>query len=163
MHKYQAMDVFGIDESIDKTSLKGLYLSLIKKYHPDVNASGLHMTQLINQAYDVLKDLDFIDREGKASNLDLSEELEKAINLACQLVGVEIELCGTWLWVRGDTKQHKEALKEGGFTFHSKKVCWYWTKAPRKRRYNKQLEMDDIRAKYGSKGFKSDQHQYLGV
>ncbi|MFK7822800.1 MAG: DnaJ family molecular chaperone [Oligoflexales bacterium] len=164
MNKYQAMDVFGIEESINKTSLKGLYLQLIKRYHPDVNTSGLHMTQLINEAYDVLKALESIEREGSSfTNLDLSEELSEAIELACRLVGVEIELCGTWLWVRGDTKQHKEALKQAGFRFHSKKIAWYWTAAPQKRRYGKQLDMEDIRTKYGSKGFKSNHIQHIGA
>ena len=39
--------------------------------------------------------------------------------------GIEIEVCGSWVWVSGDTKPHKERLKALGFCWHSKKHCWY--------------------------------------
>ena len=29
--------------------------------------------------------------------------------------GLEIEICGLWMWVGGETKKHKDALKDAGY------------------------------------------------
>ena len=35
--------------------------------------------------------------------------------------GLVWEVCGTWLWASGNTKEHKEVLKSLGFHYASKK------------------------------------------
>jgi len=37
------------------------------------------------------------------------------------LIGVDIEICGAWVWVTGDTRTHKEVLKENGYKYASKR------------------------------------------
>ena len=52
------------------------------------------------------------------------ELLEKIVALK-QLPGLEINLCGSWVWIGGDTKPNKDALKPLG--------CW-WAAKKQKRR-----------------------------
>ena len=63
---------------------------------------------------------------------------------------LKIELIGTWVWVSGDTKPVKEELKKLGFSWHSKKVCWYLALSG-KYRPNRRASSNkmDIKRKYG--------------
>lgn len=58
----------------------------------------------------------------------LAEQAEFAEILAVLmgLKGLEIEICGNWLWIGGDTKENKDALKGAGCKWASKKKLWYW-------------------------------------
>ncbi len=38
---------------------------------------------------------------------------------------IKVEKIGTWLWIGGDTKPHKEELKELGFRWSRKRSKWY--------------------------------------
>lgn len=42
------------------------------------------------------------------------------------LTGITVKLVGTWLWISGDTKSNKEALKDLGCVWASKKKVWTW-------------------------------------
>ena len=80
------------------------------------------------------------------------ELLEKIVALK-QLPGLEINLCGSWVWIGGDTKPNKDALKSLGCWWAAKKKLWYWhlpveTKHYRRR---KAKTMEGIEAKYGKK------------
>ena len=73
------------------------------------------------------------------------EIIEKLIHLD----GIEIEICGTWIWLTGNTYFHREYLKEIGCRWSSGHKKWYWTEAPF---YNKSSKksMERIRLEYGS-------------
>jgi len=68
------------------------------------------------------------------------------------LEGIEAEICGKWLWVSGETRQHANTLKGAGLKFARKKVKWYWRPDGYKRRNKrgKTMPMSHIRDKYGS-------------
>lgn len=64
--------------------------------------------------------------------------------------GIEIEVCGSWVWVTGDTKPHKEELKALSFRWSSNKSAWYFHRDGYKKRSKKSLTLDEIRGYYGS-------------
>ena len=66
---------------------------------------------------------------------------------------------GQWLWVSGDTKEHKEKLKELGFKWASKKKMWYFGEL--KGRNHKEQSIEDIKAKYGSETLKSKEKKQI--
>lgn len=53
---------------------------------------------------------------------DLSETLREKAAWSLSLDGVETELCGVWLWLHGETRKHKDALKEQGFRWSPRKA-----------------------------------------
>lgn len=53
-----------------------------------------------------------------------SPKINEAINAIIGL-NLTIEMRGTWVWVTGDTKPQKEALKAAGYKWSPKKVAWY--------------------------------------
>ena len=66
------------------------------------------------------------------------------------LNGLEIEICGSWLWIGGNTKENKEALKGAGCKWANKKKLWYWHAGEWVKKIRKTLSMDEIRDLHGS-------------
>jgi len=152
-----AAKVLGISGEITPEIVTAAYRRAAMKYHPDRNPAGLVMMKAVNAARDALADF--------RGNLNHSEQaasyggdLNDAISHLLHSVGLNLEICGSWLWVTGETKAHKDVIKayetESGnkFRWHSKKTAWYFApndfKGRRKFRGNK--SMDDIRDTYGS-------------
>lgn len=52
---------------------------------------------------------------------ETSQEIQLLIADLLKLDGIEIEIIGCFVWITGDTKLHKERLKELRFRWHSKK------------------------------------------
>lgn len=69
-----------------------------------------------------------------------------------EIPGIDIELCGSWFWISGNTIPVKHELKKLGFCWASRKQMWYWTPLPRKS-YKQSMSMGHIRNKYGSFNF----------
>ena len=80
------------------------------------------------------------------------EEFRQIIDLLMKLEGIDVELCGSWLWIGGNTKEHKDALKAAGCRWCSKKKLWSWHHPEEGQRYSKRgnKDMSYIRTKYGS-------------
>ena len=85
------------------------------------------------------------------------EEFRQIIDLLMKLEGIEVELCGSWLWIGGNTKEHKDALKAAGCRWCSKKKLWSWHHPEEGQRYSKRgnKDMSYIRTKYGSQTFQA--------
>ena len=143
----------------DLKELHKLYVKLSKENHPDRGGNAESMKE-INVEYRQLKeqfksgvnfgdnaDKDFADIEG----------LQDVLSIICGLAGIEIELCGTWLWISGNTKAHKETLKKAGCFWASKKMQWYWhSKTAEKPLSRGRATIEYIRFKYGSQIIRED-------
>lgn len=145
--------------------LRKQYRDLLKKYHPD-NANGsTEATQEINAEYDRLFKMLKEQHESKSadsSNTKQSEysknmydwENDKALREVLQKIinfdGIEILICGQWIWVSGNTYSYKKELKEIGFKWASTKKQWYFHTEIFRKKSHKTLSMDDIRNYYGS-------------
>lgn len=81
-----------------------------------------------------------------------ASEYSELINELIKLHGIEIEIIGTFIWITGDTKPHKETLKELGFKWSKKKAAWYKSPAGYKRMGKKFYALDEIRGMYGVQG-----------
>lgn len=86
----------------------------------------------------------------------LAEQAEFAEILAVLmgLKGLEIEICGNWLWIGGETKENKDALKGAGCKWASKKKLWYWHAGEWVKKVRRALTMEQIRDLHGSEFLK---------
>tara|TARA_R110000822_G_scaffold135429_1_gene273010 strand:+ start:1155 stop:1646 length:492 start_codon:yes stop_codon:yes gene_type:complete len=150
MNNKDAAMLLNITGELTTAIIKRAYKVACSKYHPDKGGSTF-MMQSVNEAYSVLKDF-----EGTVSSGDLSypAELNEAINAVINLEGVEIEICGAWVWVTGNTKPYSKILgkKEGGAGFYwaNKKKAWYFRPADWKSASRGKWSMDKIREAHGS-------------
>ena len=85
----------------------------------------------------------------KATTLDEARQRIQTLSSA-----IDIETCGTWLWLHADrdtTYPIKEELKEIGCWWSKDKQKWYWRDPESKRRYfGGRTSMPKIRARYAS-------------
>ena len=156
--------------------LRKQYKELLKRYHPDNPNGSTEATQQINQEYEklfkLLKDKhdsrQTSNTEEKTSfynnmKYDFSEDikLREVLNKVINFTDVTIELCGSWIWISGNTYQYKKGLKEIGFKWAPNKKAWYWHSEDFRKRSNKKLSMNDIRNYYGSTEVQPEQRMYI--
>lgn len=134
--------------------LKKEYRRLAHKHHPDLGGD-LETMKAINNEYEEAH-----NRLSQAHNATADEyhkttetaaEFIQIINILIKLEGLEIELCGSWLWIGGNTREHKEALKTAGCRWSQNKKMWYWHHEEPGRKWRRgKTTMNEIRSKYGS-------------
>ena len=137
--------------------LKKEYRKLARMYHPDLGGCAETMKK-INAEFDKLIEKmkkGFVwsgetKREG-AEVKDLSPEWREVLEKVVILEGLEIEICGKWIWIGGNTKPVKEKLKEAGFRWAGKKKLWFWHRPEDgKKNRGEEWDMEKVRDVYGS-------------
>ena len=147
--------------------LKAAYRALALQHHPDRGGS-VEIMQEINAEHDRI--FESLKRQHNAAaddehkTTETAEEFRQIIIKLISLPGLQVELCGSWLWIGGDTFTHKEELKALGCRWSKNKQKWYWHHAEAGRRWRcGTASMADIRTKYGSQVFKSGEPERLGA
>ena len=128
--------------------LKQQYRDLAMQHHPDRPGGQKEAMQQINAEYEEL--FATLPRANKAEEKESPAEYPGMIYQVINLAGIEIEVIGCWIWITGDTRQHKDYLKTLGFKFAPKKVAWYWKPYKYHKRSKKELGLDEIRQLYGT-------------
>ncbi len=159
----EAMQVFGLENAhgISQFEMEKMYRRLAKENHPDKGGDTLKM-QMIVDAWETFKEaykkdshwFEWAAAKEKA-DYDVVEKFRDILSKVQHLEGLILEINGSWLWVRGDTKTHKATLKENGFRFNRKKCEWSWhptseNDTGKKKWYGKTKTREEIRARYGS-------------
>lgn len=147
-----ALQFFGSCKTLDE--VKKLYRELCKTHHPD-KGGDLATMQAVNNEYAKAvriiaagQDLKPEEFEAEIRN---AEQYKEAINAIQSLDGIDIEICGGWIWVTGPrTKEYKEIFKQHGFFWAKKKIAWYFRSPMYKTRNHRPMSLDAIRHKYGS-------------
>ena len=161
-HK-QALEVFALKGDATFEDIKIAYRKSCSKYHPDRNPAGLEMMKVVNAAWTSLSD--YVEGSVKfesEEDLNLGDEMNEALNKIINL-GLNIEICGSWIWVNGDTKPHKETLKDSGYNWAPKKCLWMWKPEGVKSKGRGKFSMDEIRDRHGSTFVKAKTWKQVGV
>lgn len=147
------------DKCQNLNELKAEYKRLVMLRHPDRPNGDEETMKAINGEYDrtfaVLKELQNLEAEQPESQTrkttETPEEFRAVVDALLKLGGIEVELCGSWLWISGDTYQNRDALKACGCLFSGSKKRWYWRHAEDDCRWSRgKTSMQEIRHKYGS-------------
>lgn len=133
--------------------LRQLYRKLLKEHHPD-NGGNEETMKEINLEYDRLfADLSrFSSESGECTGEEEKARDEAFKSILNEIVSfnMEIEIIGSWLWCF-DCYAYKDRLKELGFKWAAKKKAWCWHDGEYKRYHSKEVSLDEIRSKYGSR------------
>lgn len=110
--------------------------------------------KIVNAAYEVLKDysgnIEKTDSTRETEGDSYPQALNEALNAVFGIDGLDIEICGAWVWIDGDTFKHRAVLKDAHFRFASKKKRWYFRPENWRSSSRGQYSMEDIREKHGS-------------
>ena len=144
--------------------LKQLYRAFALEFHPDHGGSEEAMKAInieFTRLFAILKDRqndeatrahDAGNWAGYSTTTETPEEFIDIISKLDQIQGIIVELCGRWLWISGNTKDNREALKACGCRWSHPKKLWYWRHEEDMcyKRTGKDTDIEEIRAKYGS-------------
>lgn len=153
----------------DLQELKRAYHKAARTAHPDMGGSTEEM-QRINSEYE--KAVQRIQREkmmgktyAKASadsgaeteteTAETMQQFAEVLNILYSLDGISIELCGSWLWISGNTYVHKDALKAAGCKWSTNKKAWYWYSGDYHKHGKHSYTMAEIRDFHGSEVLKA--------
>lgn len=160
MNVQQALNVFGLTGDLTKEDIKKAYKKASLKHHPDRNQDNpiaAEIMKAVNAAFDFLmanfEKISQYQSSEASEQYNFGEEMERVLVALNGLTGVEFEVIGNWIWISGDTKTHKEALKALGCKWAPKKAKWFYRPEEHKSHRNrKDHSMDEIREMYGTHG-----------
>lgn len=148
--------------------LKKEYRKLVLKNHPDKGGKHETMVAIVLEYEWALSHLFDADgnRRSAASTGAYNFEADgfrEALDALMKLDDLEIEICGSWIWVGGNTKPNKDAIKAAGCRWASAKKLWYWRPADYVKTSRKTCSMDKIRELHGSETFNSNGRKALSA
>lgn len=140
--------------------LKKAYRAWAKKLHPDLggNAEEFKVMQaeyerMWERLKNVHKTAEGKTYTAKAETTETPQEFINIINFLIRLEGVNVEICGSWIWASGNTMTHKDTLKTLGFKWAYKKRAWYYHTEPYRKKSHRELTLDEIRDMFGSQSY----------
>ena len=147
--------------------LKAVYRKLAMEHHPDLGGD-VEVMQAINAEYDeMFKKLQNAWNEENPDKVstEAPEEFRDVLSKLFRLKDIVIELCGCWLWIGGETRQHAKALKEAGCKWSANKKRWYWRHWYNGAYYphHRPFSMNAIRATYGSSVLTEEERKALNA
>lgn len=161
MNLQQALNVFGLSGQLTEKDVRSAFKRLALKFHPDRNKDNIsvatEMMKAINSAYEIImNNIDNLHNYQSSCTekaYNYGEELEVVLTALKAMAGVKFEVTGNWIWITGNTKEHKEQIKELGCFWSKNKLAWYYRPEEYKAKRNrKSHSMEEIRAKYGTTG-----------
>lgn len=142
--------------SLEDIKLQYRYLAM--QHHPDRGGS-VEAMQEINAEYDRLfsryKNIHYSFRTSETYEKETEETAEEFRDLIYELIrlnGIKIEVIGSFVWVSGETKQHKERLKALGMKWSRNKCMWYHSPVGYRRFGKHDYSYDEIKSMYRTHG-----------
>ena len=142
---------------------KKRYRELCKKLHPDNGGNEAEFKVMQEQFAKVFERLKHFTRNVQGEKYEKHteerpEEFMNAMNTIIHYTDLEIEICGRWIWVGGNTRDYTDVLKKAGFFYRGDKKMWSWnSKDDRTRRHSKRFTMNEIREMHGSKRVETEE------
>lgn len=161
MDKQKAKKYINIDGEINIETLTKAYKKAIFKHHPDHGGTSQSFIELKNAYEYLMRELQYPSKKYSSDSKQVEDIManysQELINKIMELIekfatndDININIIGDWIWLDGETKPHKEAIKSLGFKFSKNKVAWYWHNGNYRRFGGKKdYSMDEIAYRHG--------------
>src|SRR5688572_13580775 len=127
---------------------KKLYFELAKINHPDKGGDTATFQEILNQFEAFKPSTEKFKGEFDAFNVaEYAEILGQLINIP----EIIVEVCGSWVWISGNTKPYKDAIKNvvTGESYKrgwsQAKTMWYFSPTGYRKFSKTEYGMDEIR------------------
>ncbi len=148
--------------------LKKEYRRLAKELHPDLGGDTEEFKVMQNdfeKTWERLKNV-HKNSEGETYTKESPETAEDFIHIIevlTPLKDVLVEIIGDWIWVSGNTKEHKDILQKLKFRYAHRKQAWYFHTEPYKKKGKRELTLDEIRDMFGSHSYQKKPEKQLAL
>lgn len=148
--------------------LKKEYRRLAKELHPDLGGDTEEFKVMQNEFEKMWERLKNVHKNSDGEtytkeSTETAEEFIHIIEVLTPLKDILVEICGSWVWVSGNTKEYKEILKELKFKYAHKKQAWYYHTEPYKKKGKRELTLDEIRDMFGSQSYQKKPEKQLAL
>ena len=148
--------------------LKKEYRRLAKELHPDLGGDTEEFKIMQNEFEKMWERLKYVHKnsEGETYTKESTETAEEFIHIIEELTPLKnilVEICGSWIWVSGNTKEHKDILKGLHFKYAYRKEAWYFHTEPYKKKGKRELTLDEIRDMFGSQSYQKKPEKQLAL
>ena len=132
--------------------LKGEYKKLVLKLHPDLNkdedttSKFQDMQNEYEDLFNKVKDFHKTKKGEiyeKATDEDINE-FRNLLNIIIKYENCTIDIIGNWIWIYGDTKEHKEELKKLKFRWIQNKSAWAYHRDKYFKKSKNQYSLNDL-------------------
>jgi len=145
---------------------KKLFKELAVALHPDKNLNDETATASFQEMLNEFHNFKPTNEKfkGEASQWDGKQYSDIIIQLM-SIEGIEITVCGSWIWLEGDTKPVKDKIKavDCGETmkrgFSGNKSQWYFSPKGYKKRSGKKHSFDEIKSYFGAEKVNNQQNR----
>ena len=132
--------------------LKNAYKKLVMQLHPDLNKDKDTTTQFQDMQNEYEKLFNEVKNLHKTQNGEIYtkatdediNEFRDLLNIVIKYTDCTIDIIGNWIWICGETKSHKEDLKELGFKWAKNKCAWYYHKETYVKKSKKNYSMQEL-------------------
>ncbi len=129
---------------------RDLYRKLSKEHHPDLGGDTDNM-KLVNTAYESYTSRRCTTEERDTEAVVMAKIVEVLLmNLPEDCL---VELVGSWIWVSGNTKEHREELKASGMRWSGTRKRWYWHDGKVGKRRTSNGSFEDVKLRHGARSF----------
>lgn len=141
---------------------KKIYWSLAKKFHPDKGGNEEDFKSLNNAFHDFKPKTEKFQNEAEQWN---SKAYASILNELIKLDGLIIDVIGSFLWLSGNTKEHKDKIKSidtqelYNCRWHRNKGMWYFSPVGYRKSSKRDLSLDQIKDFYGGSQYKSEEQE----
>lgn len=150
--------------------LRKNFRKLCLELHPDKGGNAEEFKAMKNE-YDYFCSLQAAGEAGKANaenrsarfTAETEKELREALERFLSIPGIIVEICGSWLWISGNTFPVHEQIKALGAKFSGQKKMWYWAATMREGKVRGRYDMNKIRSKFGSETIESTAKETLQI
>lgn len=136
--------------------LKQQYKKLAKELHPDHGGTTEQMqelnkeyTDLFNKYKDIHKDKEGKTYTAREHTQEQPQDFINVINALITLDGITLDICGSWLWITGETLKYKDLLKKLKCKYSSNKKAWYYTSEPYHKKNKHMYTLNEIKTMFG--------------
>ena len=140
--------------------LKKAYREWAKRLHPDLGGNAEEFKVMQAEYERLWERLKNVHQNAQGETYTAKKETKEApqefiniINVLIRLEGVNVEICGSWIWASGNTHPYKDTLKSLKFRWAHKKKAWYYHTEPYRKRSRRELTLDEIRDMFGSQSY----------
>lgn len=151
--------------------LKKEYKKIVLKLHPDVNKE----TDTTEAFKEMQNEYEAMFNKVKNQHMNAqgdmyTKETEETVNEYRDIINkiiffqdCTIEIIGNWIWVSGNTKNYKEALKELKFRWAPNKKAWSYHNGTYRKQTKKQYSLEDLRNSFESTKINNKQMELINA